>query len=112
MSTASTAPDPAEQTVTEPAPSLAGTLEAITDALQQARDLAGTLPATVECGTYSVTDAARRLGISRRHAYDLIHEQRFPVRVLRVGDRLLVPRSLLDRFVAGDPDPTPRLHMI
>jgi excisionase family DNA binding protein len=49
------------------------------------------LPASIECGTYSVTDAARRLGISRRHAYQLIERDEFPVRVLRAGGQLLVP---------------------
>jgi excisionase family DNA binding protein len=106
---AAPAPDP---TVTAPAPSLAGLLEALQDVLGQARELAATSPATIECGTYTMTEAARRLGISRTMAYDLARRGEFPVRVLQVGERMLVPRTLLERYIGGDPDPRPRLRVV
>jgi excisionase family DNA binding protein len=107
------APDPdPTPTVTAPAPSMAGLLEALDDVLAQARDLAASSSPVIECGTYTIPEAARRLGISRRLAYDLAHRHEFPVPVLRVGERMLVPRTLLERFIGGDPDPQPRLRVV
>ena len=47
--------------------------------------------------TYSVTEAAAALGISRRSMYDLIHREDFPT--LRVGGRRLISRELLAEWV-------------
>lgn len=51
--------------------------------------------------TVTVAEAARRLGISRQHAHDLIRRNAFPVRVIRVGARWRVPVALLNQFVEG-----------
>ena len=80
--------------------------------LAQARDLAATMNPAVECGTYTMAQAARRLGISRSLAYELAHRHEFPVPVLQVGGRMLVPRTLLERYIGGDPDPQPRLRVV
>lgn len=57
----------------------------------------------VEPLTYSVAQAARLLGISRSHAYDLIARGEFPVTTRTLGRRRLIPRAALDRYLAGEP---------
>ena len=47
--------------------------------------------------TYSVTEAAAALGISRRTMYDLLHQEGFPT--LKVGGRRLISRELLAEWV-------------
>lgn len=47
--------------------------------------------------TYSVTEAARALGISRHTMYNLIHQEGFPT--LMVGSRRLISRELLVEWV-------------
>jgi excisionase family DNA binding protein len=50
--------------------------------------------------TYSVEEAARLLGISRAFAYECIARGEIPH--LRIGRRILVPRSALHKFVEGE----------
>lgn len=47
--------------------------------------------------TYSVTEAAQALGVSRRTMYDLINREDFPT--LKVGGRRLISRELLAEWV-------------
>lgn len=47
--------------------------------------------------TYSVKEAARALGVSRRTMYNLIHQEGFPT--LTVGSRRLISRELLAGWV-------------
>lgn len=47
--------------------------------------------------TYSVTEAARALGVSRHTMYNLIHQEGFPT--LSVGGRRLISRELLAAWV-------------
>ena len=47
--------------------------------------------------TYSVTEAAQALGISRRTMYEVIHQEGFPT--LKVGGRRLISRELLAEWV-------------
>ena len=47
--------------------------------------------------TYSVTEAAEALGISRPTMYELIHREGFPS--LRVGNRVLISRKRLAEWV-------------
>jgi len=49
--------------------------------------------------TWTVTEAAKLLGISRASAYEAAHRGELPVRV--IGRRLLVPRVTLLRLL-GD----------
>lgn len=53
---------------------------------------------TEERLTYTVPEAAQRLGIGRNQAYQAAKRGELPV--LRVGGRLLVPREALDRMLA------------
>lgn len=46
---------------------------------------------------YSVTEAARALGVSRPTMYNLIHQEGFPT--LKVGGRRLISRKRLDEWV-------------
>jgi excisionase family DNA binding protein len=50
--------------------------------------------------TYTVAEAAAAAGISESHAYRLIKRGEFPAR--RLGNRLVVPKVMLDRFLAGE----------
>jgi excisionase family DNA binding protein len=47
--------------------------------------------------TWTVTEAARLLGISRASAYEAAHRGELPVRV--IGRRMLVPRVALLRLL-------------
>jgi excisionase family DNA binding protein len=49
------------------------------------------------CLTWTVTEAARLLGISRASAYEAAHRGELPVRV--IGRRMLVPRVALLRLL-------------
>lgn len=47
--------------------------------------------------TYSVTEAAEAIGVSRRTMYDLINREDFPT--LKVGGRRLISKALLADWV-------------
>lgn len=53
--------------------------------------------------TYTVPEAAALLGLSPWMAYQHIANDRWPTPVLRVGRRILIPRSPLHRLL--DPHP-------
>ena len=52
--------------------------------------------------TMTVIEAAAALGISRNSAYAAIREGTFPVEVIRIGSRILVPRDKLIKTIEGD----------
>jgi excisionase family DNA binding protein len=52
----------------------------------------------VERLTMSVPEAARALGISRGHAFAMVHSGELPS--IRLGKRLLVPIAALYRMIA------------
>jgi excisionase family DNA binding protein len=54
--------------------------------------------------TLTIVEAAQRLGISRTLAYELARRDEFPVRVVRLGRRLVVPEPALMRLLAGATD--------
>ena len=54
-----------------------------------------------ESRTMSVDQAARELGIGRSLAFELARNGRFPVPVLRLGHRLVVPIEPLERLLSG-----------
>ncbi len=49
--------------------------------------------------TTDVTTAAQILGIGRTLAFDLLKHEKFPVRVLRIGRRVVVPVADLLRLL-------------
>lgn len=51
--------------------------------------------------TMTITELARALGISRTTCYELAQRRELPVRVVRVGRRLLVPKVEVTRFLEG-----------
>lgn len=51
--------------------------------------------------TVTVEEAAEMLGISRSSAYECVH--RGELRALRLGRRLVVPRSALEELLGGTP---------
>jgi excisionase family DNA binding protein len=52
--------------------------------------------------TVSVEEAAQLLGIGRSLAYEAVRTGSFPVPVIRVGARYLIPRAALERLLLGD----------
>jgi excisionase family DNA binding protein len=54
--------------------------------------------------TYTLNEAARRLGISRALAYEAAHRGELPV--CRIGRRVLVPRAALLRLLEDGPSRT------
>jgi excisionase family DNA binding protein len=55
-------------------------------------------PSTRMAGSWTVTEAAHLLGISRASAYEAAHRGELPVRV--IGRRMLVPRVALLRLLS------------
>ena len=51
--------------------------------------------------TYTLAEAARRLGISRTLAYEAANRGELPV--CRIGRRMLVPRAALARLLSEEP---------
>ncbi len=56
---------------------------------------------TSDPATLTVEEAAQRLGISRTLAYELARRDELPVRVIRLGRRVVVPRLALETVLAG-----------
>ena len=50
----------------------------------------------------SVEEAAMLLGEARSTVYRAVKAGTFPLPVVRIGERLRIPRSAVDRFIAGD----------
>jgi len=50
-------------------------------------------------GTYTVVEAARRLGLSRNSVYQAINRGELPF--LKIGKRLLIPAIPLERLLDG-----------
>jgi excisionase family DNA binding protein len=61
--------------------------------------------ATEEPLTYTLTEAARRLGISRALAYEAANRGELPV--CRIGRRMLVPRAALLRLLEDSSSAAP-----
>ncbi len=55
-----------------------------------------------ERGTLPLPAAFRRLGIGKTTGYRLVKDGRFPVPLVRVGARVVVPQAPLERLLAGD----------
>jgi excisionase family DNA binding protein len=53
--------------------------------------------------TVSVEEAADLLGIGRNSAYAAIHDGTFPVRVIKLGSRYLIPRAELEQLLGVEP---------
>jgi excisionase family DNA binding protein len=78
--------------------------------VQQERTRPAPTPAAAEATeerlTYTLTEAARRLGISRALAYEAVNRGELPV--CRIGRRVLIPRAALLRLLEdGPPDSRP-----
>lgn len=46
-------------------------------------------------------DAGKRLNLKRASTYDAYHRGDLPVKVIKIGKKLLVVRAELDRLLAG-----------
>lgn len=53
--------------------------------------------------TFTVDEAAARLGIGRNAAYEAIKRGELPA--LKIGRRIVVPRAAFERLLAGDRSP-------
>lgn len=58
--------------------------------------------------TYTVTEAADLLGISRSSAYECVRRGEIPS--LTLGRRVVVPRRALEALLAIEPDCPERVH--
>lgn len=58
--------------------------------IQMSMDELLSLPVSVD-----LTTAGRAFGLGRTKAFELARQERFPVRVLRVGQKYRVPRSAI-----------------
>jgi excisionase family DNA binding protein len=58
--------------------------------------------------TYTVEEAAERLGVSRGSAYQAAREGQLPT--LRLGRRLLVPRQALERMLTAAGTDSPQTN--
>ena len=45
----------------------------------------------------SIMDIAALFGISRSHAYDLVHEEGFPA--MEIGSRIIIPKDALIKWI-------------
>ena len=55
---------------------------------------------TIETGTYSVPEAAKRLGVSRGHAYEVAKSGTLAgVPVVKVGSRMMLSRAAVERLL-------------
>jgi excisionase family DNA binding protein len=52
--------------------------------------------------TYTIEEVAALLGLSRNGAFMAAREDRLPVPTIRIGRRMLVSRTALDRILAGE----------
>jgi excisionase family DNA binding protein len=68
-----------------------------TDAVAGSGGGVGVAPTTQERLTLTVEEAAAMLGISRAFAYEAVNRGEIPH--IRIGRRILVPRSALDRLL-------------
>ena len=57
--------------------------------------------------TYTVTETAEILGISRSSAYEAVRRGDIPS--IAVGHRIVIARSVLDRLIDGDADDQPKI---
>lgn len=60
---------------------------------------------TTAPSTYTVDEAAALLGVNRLTIYNAVKRNDAPFPVVRIGDRVLIPRAALDRILAGEPEP-------
>jgi excisionase family DNA binding protein len=67
--------------------------------------------AAIEPGTYSVREAARRLGIGKDLAYELIARRAYPfdgtIPVLQYGRRKRIPIVAVERHLEGQAPQSP-----
>jgi excisionase family DNA binding protein len=52
--------------------------------------------------TYTVEEAAKKLGIGRNSCYEAARTGQLPS--IRIGKRILVPRAALERLLSGAPE--------
>jgi len=53
-------------------------------------------------GTTDVPTAAARLGIHKLTAYEAIRRGEFPLPVIKIGRRYVIPTAALERLLAGE----------
>lgn len=53
----------------------------------------------VERGTYTVAEAAQRLGMGESTLYRLLEDEDCPIKHLRLGRRIFISRSVIERML-------------
>jgi excisionase family DNA binding protein len=54
--------------------------------------------------TMTIPEAAKALGISRGLAYELARRDELPIKVIRLGRRMVVPRRALEDLLSSKAD--------
>lgn len=84
---------------------------ALTRALAQQTPVPAAVPTSDEDGVFTVEDLAQYLQIGRNAAYALVHSAEFTanVRVTKIGNRIVIPRWHVRRWLDQGADVTPAL---
>ena len=62
-----------------------------------------------ECKVLTLPEVARLLGLSRSSAYDAAAKGTLPLPVIRIGRRLVVPRTAVEHLLGEQVRPTAHL---
>ncbi|HEV2126814.1 MAG TPA: helix-turn-helix domain-containing protein [Chloroflexota bacterium] len=65
-------------------------------------------PTAIDRGTLTIDEVAARLGIDRGTAYRLAKSDSLPAPVIRLGKRMVIGRTALERVLAGEPVASPK----
>lgn len=60
--------------------------------------------------TMTIPEVAKALGISRALAYDLAKRDELPVKVIRLGKRILVPRIPFEKVMTNSDNKGPKVQ--
>jgi excisionase family DNA binding protein len=58
-----------------------------------------------EAATYTLKEAASKLGTTPRYAYEVVRIGKWPTSIIRVGRRVVVPKAELDALLGVQPKP-------
>lgn len=70
------------------------------EVLQRLALIEAKVAGTASQPTYSVSDVAKELGISKGLVYELIHQHK--LFALKIGARKVIPRASLEAYLRGD----------
>jgi predicted DNA-binding transcriptional regulator AlpA len=72
-------------------------------------DVVGDDGRSIERGTVTLPEFAKRYGISRSAAYDLAARGELPIPVIALGKRRVLSRELMERLLSREELPRPQM---